>query len=164
MKAIDHTAVRLIATAPLSSMVAALQSVIGEKPAGEIAEQFAAVDDAAFSALVLREARGQLPKEVADILGHPLLCHRWFHAIKAEQVRVAPPSKGQARYWAALAESRSRAVHAIREANSQAFGIKPPGGKQTPRARAINRLIEAHLNEFNALVAEEVATPEAATA
>lgn len=153
---------RTIGSASHASIRAALESKAADVRADEAAAWLAAMNDDDFLAIVERDARDQLPPEVADVLGHPAVCDRWNQALKTLHMRSAG-MKGATVYRAALAERRARAVHAIQYANEQSHVKRATVGKTaSPRHRAIDRLILAHPDEFAALVFEEQASGGAA--
>jgi hypothetical protein len=153
--------VRAVGSASTQSIRDGLDSRMAETRAAETARYLMTLDDETFARLVDKEISGELPPEVADVLGHPNVCHRWHHTIKALQVRChMDGARSTTRMRSLLAERRARAVHAIRVADSTPGRIDSVGNKnKSARHRAIDRLIALHPDEFEALAAEEAAVP-----
>lgn len=157
MRQAKPTMIRTVGSASHASIREAAERAAFDKRAAEVAEWLGGLDDEAFRDLVRKEACGELPADVADVFGHVLVCHRWLAVLKALHAE-AVSRRGNGKLQAKLADRRARAVHAIREADKIAHGFKPHNGKpKSVRARAIDRLIELHLAEFEQLISDEEA-------
>ncbi|MFI2078657.1 hypothetical protein [Streptomyces triculaminicus] len=141
----------------------------------------AALGPDAFTDLVQRERRGQAHPQEAAALRHPKVVTRWEAELQAQQVAVeaqlacrAGDRSAEAREWrtrvtwvrARLAQRRTEARALLAEKNrseaeaaAKAKRVVPVPGRQEMRREAgriaVDRLIDAHGDEFARYLAEE---------
>jgi len=147
-------AVRPVASASLASIYEALQAGSGVTSFEEVARVLAGISDDAFTELVLKEARGELPAQAAEIFGHPVLAHRWAQTVKA-LILLARNHNWPAWLCSQLVLRRAAAAHAVTSMQAQRRATRDT---PTPRSLATDRLIKAHPEEFGRYLAEERAS------